>query len=269
MRLRILLVCCAVIALSVGVAAAYGALGVADTATGTAALGSESSGDFNTADGYAALSLNTTGSNNTAAGANALTHNTTGVSNTAVGHDALLQNLTGSSNTATGADALFFNVGSSNTADGSFALFDNYSGSFNTAVGPHAGEGDFVHPNLTGSNNTFLGSAAAPGTGNEINNATAVGANAIVSRSDSLVLGASGVNVGINSSTPQSRLQIGSGATSSWGDYLQLPVVNSIDKTPPAGDCNTTTFVGRMVIQHTLKKMYLWACSPTGVWVRV
>jgi hypothetical protein len=48
------------------------------------------------------------------------------------------------------------------------------------------------------------------------------------------------VNVGIKTATPKSPLQIGSAATPDFGDYLQLPVVISSEKTPPAADCNAT-----------------------------
>jgi hypothetical protein len=91
----------------------------------------------------------------------------------------------------------------------------------------------------------------------------------VVDQSDSLVLGATGVSVGIGTSAPQSRLQIGSGATSTFGEYLQVPVVVSTAKQPPASDCNTGSLVGRLVLQLSGKKLRLWACSTTGVWVKL
>src|SRR5262245_35423809 len=59
----------------------------------------------NTAIGSAALGSNTTGSGNTASGFQALRNNTTGFSNTASGASALSGNTTGSNNTATGTQA--------------------------------------------------------------------------------------------------------------------------------------------------------------------
>ena len=237
----------ALVLLTVGVVAAYSALGSTDTATGTGALFEENGGNSNTADGFDAMFSNTTGS-----------------SNVAVGFLALHTNVTGGANTATGNSALNQNVGgTSNTAAGDHALASNTSGNNNTAAGNHAGDGD--HENTTGSNNTFLGFQAAPGTDTEIDNATAVGANAVVSQSDSLVLGAPGVNVGINTTTPASRLQVGAPSTS-FGEYLQVPIVNNALKTPPAGDCNNTTFRGRLVLQTNGKKTILWACTSAGVW---
>ena len=40
-------------------------------------------------------------------------------------------------------------------------------------------------------------------------------------------------------------------------------------KTPPAIDCNNTTFVGRLVMQQKGKKVTLWACTSLGTWVKV
>ena len=283
-RVKILAVV-ALALLSVGVVAAYGALSTHDTATGTGALANETvTGDNNTADGYFALNANTTGINNTAVGVFTLDANTSGQSNTATGSTALSSNSTGGWNTATGDDALYHNTtGNNNTATGYFSLFSNTTGLNNTSagyfslysnttgyqntgVGFYAGEG--ANPNVTGSDNTFLGYEAAPGTDTAIDNATAVGANAVVSQSNSLVLGALGVNVGIDNSTPASRLQIGT-PSAAWGEYLQLPLVINTDKSPPASACNSTTFRGRLVLQTSGKKTVLWACTNAGVWKKI
>ncbi len=70
-----------------------------------------SPGDFNTAVGFGALNNNggccgpNAASNNTATGSSALLSNTTGASNTASGFDALYNNTTGSNNTAMGYNA--------------------------------------------------------------------------------------------------------------------------------------------------------------------
>ncbi len=60
----------------------------------------------NTAEGTSALFSLTTGVWNTASGFGALKSNTTGRTNTATGHQALLKNLSGEGNTAVGAQAL-------------------------------------------------------------------------------------------------------------------------------------------------------------------
>jgi hypothetical protein len=77
-----------------------------NTAEGTDALFSLTSGFNNTAMGFQALFRNTGGSANTAIGAFALISNTTASRNTAMGFQALFSNSTGSDNTANGPNAL-------------------------------------------------------------------------------------------------------------------------------------------------------------------
>src|SRR5262245_65672732 len=73
----------------------------------------------NTAEGTDALLSLTSGTNNTAIGADALANNVSGHDNTAVGFQALLL-ATGNHNTAVGSEALFFDTdGHANTANGS------------------------------------------------------------------------------------------------------------------------------------------------------
>jgi hypothetical protein len=90
----------------------------------------------NTAEGTDALFSLTSGRSNTANGQKTLFQNTTGNANTANGEKALYSNTTGSSNTANGSLALFSNTtGIENTADGLDALLSNTTGSANTANG--------------------------------------------------------------------------------------------------------------------------------------
>src|SRR5207253_5046756 len=70
-----------------------------NTAEGTDALFSLTTGTENTAIGFDALNSNTTGDSNTATGSIALSSNTTGVRNTANGFAALNSNTTGERNT--------------------------------------------------------------------------------------------------------------------------------------------------------------------------
>jgi hypothetical protein len=124
----------------------------ANTAAGSSAL-SEFAGYENTASGYAALNSNTTGSNNTASGSFALEHNTTGNSNTASGVGVLDSNTTGSNNTAFGGNALSANtIGVNNVAIGGSALYQLASGSNNIALGTKAGQWT-----KTGSNDIYIG----------------------------------------------------------------------------------------------------------------
>jgi hypothetical protein len=128
-------------------------IGDYNTATGSNALFSNFSGSGNTAHGYNALAANTIGIANTAQGKDTLAANTTGSVNTATGDVALSSNTTGSANTANGVNALFSNTSASNnTADGFAALMSNTTGANNTASGSSA-----LASNSIGSNNIALG----------------------------------------------------------------------------------------------------------------
>ena len=123
-----------------------------NTAEGTLALFSLTSGLFNTAVGQFSLRSDTTGGYNTANGSVALALNTTGSYNTATGVAALNKN-TGNYNTANGAYALFNNtIGMDNTANGLNALYSNTSGIYNTANGVGT-----LKANTTGGSNTANG----------------------------------------------------------------------------------------------------------------
>jgi len=156
--------------------------GIDNTALGFEALFRNTTADFNTAEGFGALFNNTSGTQNTATGVNALISNTTGSFNTANGVNTLFRNTTGFQNAATGVQALFSNTtgfhntaagfqallsnttGNHNTADGDNALVHDTTGSLNTAIGAHA-----LDQNITGSSNVALGFQAGfsiTGSGN-------------------------------------------------------------------------------------------------------
>ena len=130
--------------------------GDSNTATGSTALTSNTTGIRNTATGFAALQSNTTGERNTATGRAALANNTTGNHNTANGQNALFANSTGFQNTAAGSFAMVFNTtGNQNTASGYGAMLFNTTGNQNAASGYFA-----VYQNTTGNNNTGHGYSA-------------------------------------------------------------------------------------------------------------
>ncbi len=179
---------------------ATGALYLNGNTTNPFAYESGTGAGDNTFLGFAGQSVNAAapGDENTAVGSQALNVNGTGSTggfvsfgNTAVGAQSLLANTLGNDNTASGFDALGKNTsGGSNTASGTLALFYNVTGSNNTALGYNAGS-DTASPGLT--------------------NSTAIGANAVVSKSNSLVLGGTGANavdVGIGTATPQATLDV-------------------------------------------------------------
>jgi len=128
-----------------------------NTAVGASALaGSNSGTGQNTAIGSNALVTNTTGANNTSVGYVSLFSNTTGTRNTATGVGALYSNTTGASNSAFSINALNGNTtGSFNVAVGDGALQTNTTASNNTAVGYQAG-----YANTTGATNCFFGNQA-------------------------------------------------------------------------------------------------------------
>ncbi|GAA4030044.1 tail fiber domain-containing protein [Actimicrobium antarcticum] len=184
--------------------------GIKNTATGFESLKFNTTGNENTAFGRQALLYNTTGNSNVGAGPNALLFNTTGNSNVAVGGGSLFSNVNGSSNVAVGNAALFFNTASDNIAMGDGTLFSNNSGAENVALGGNAlranttGNGNVAvgrfagfqdagngttNANVAGNYNTFLGNRAMTGTTATINYATALGAAALVSSSNTVVLG--------------------------------------------------------------------------------
>ena len=166
--------------------------GTYNTAVGLSSLQSDTVGSFNTAAGAGALLVNS-GNNNTATGAEALLSNSTGSFNTANGAFALLSNTTGLNNTANGGAALLSNTtGYDNTANGYQALISNTTGVLNTANGYQA-----LNSNTTGYANT------ANGVGALMSNTTggdniALGVNAgsgVTTASNVICIGIAGNNV--------------------------------------------------------------------------
>jgi trimeric autotransporter adhesin len=179
---------------------------------GTGATGNE--GKWNTAIGSKALYTNTTGESNTAVGSVALYSNVDGIFNVAFGHYALWKNTSGEYNSAVGTLALLDNTtGSNNTANGISALRNNTTGNSNVAAGYMAGYG------LTeGDNNIFVGYQA----GNNIttgNNNIVIGNNItapLPAGDKQLVLGAQellygdldNLYIGIGTTSPAAQLHV-------------------------------------------------------------
>lgn len=186
---------------------------------GSLAGRSNTSGANNTFVGVSAGLNNTTADFNTFVGTNSGFGNTTGFDNTFVGKDAGLTNTSGNYNSFFGRGAGQANVnglgnsfiggyagnantsGSGNTFFGLNSGLNNTSGSNNVAIGNVTG-----FANTTGNDNTFVGTFANSSAGN-LTNATAIGFSAVVSQSNSLILG-NGVNVGIGTSSPGFKLTV-------------------------------------------------------------
>jgi hypothetical protein len=146
--------------------------GIGNAAFGWFSLLNNTDGSFNTAVGAGTLILNVgdqaagDGVENTAVGTVALLFNTTGARNTAVGSTALEINDTGSGNTAMGHQALRSNIdGFSNTAVGRVALPNHQTGNFNTAIGNQS-----MQLNTSGIGNTAIGSVSLSGVTSGDNN---------------------------------------------------------------------------------------------------
>jgi hypothetical protein len=165
------------------------------------AAGSVSTGTDNAFIGFQAGKLNTTGVNNAFIGRQAGAVNTTGSNSVIIGNRAGFANTTGSDNNLLGFQAGLTNtIGSGNNFFGKWAGKVNTDGSFNSFFGTQAGQS-----NTTGSSNTYVGYKADGSAA--LTNATAIGANASVTTSNSVVLG-NNANVGIGTSAPTAKLHV-------------------------------------------------------------
>ena len=177
----------------------------ANTAEGTNALLSNTTGVFNTAVGWLTLQSNTQAKYNTAVGAGALFSNTITEQNTATGAGALFNNI-GAHNSAHGAFALYSNtLGSGNTATGSNALYTNTGASDNTATGFRA-----LLSNTTGPFNTGTGAEALMFNSSGQAN-TATGASALHNNGTGSFNTASGAYSLVNHSVGDSNTVVGEG----------------------------------------------------------
>jgi uncharacterized coiled-coil protein SlyX len=187
--------------------------GDSNTAIGSEALVSNTTGIRNTATGFAALQSNTSGERNTATGRAALANNTIGNYNAATGQNALFSNSTGIQNTATGTFAMVFNTtGNQNTAEGYGAMLFNTTGSQNTGTGYFA-----VYQNTTGHNNTGYGYSAL------LNNTTGVGNIAL------------GSFAGSNLTTGDNNIDIGNQGVAAEANTIRIGTQGTQTRTFVAG----------------------------------
>ncbi|MEK7382111.1 MAG: hypothetical protein AAB262_02380, partial [Elusimicrobiota bacterium] len=205
----------------------YQALGNAtstayNTALGYQALkgsGTVSNTGYNTAVGYQALTVNTTGYENTAIGYLTFANNTTGIQNTAIGNQAGRSNTTGNDNSFFGRTAGLSNTtGNRNLFIGRATGYYNTTASDNVWLGYYAGIGDSTTPDkrsVTDTKTIFIGSLASrdPSVASTtaLTNSIAIGYDAKVSSSNSMVLGGVGsnaINVAIGTTSPWAKLSI-------------------------------------------------------------
>jgi trimeric autotransporter adhesin len=148
---------------------------------------------------------------NVAVGQFAMVNASNAIENVAVGAGALPNVAGGGGNVAAGFEALEADTtAGEEVAVGDQALYKTTIGNSNVAIGSRAG-----YSNTTGGENAFLGSftdAGSPG----LTNATAIGALAYVTNSDTIVLGSvigvnsavHSVHVGIGTTTPGYALEV-------------------------------------------------------------
>jgi hypothetical protein len=242
--------------------------GAGNTAMGTGALISNGTTNvtmpldptaaYNTASGSAALYSNTTGSWNTATGYQALYSNTAGQKNTAFGFLALFANVGGSNNTAVGEFSLWSNTGDQNTALGGSTMVGNSTGSRNLAVGYQAlsnyGNGnensaigfDALFTNTIGNGNTASGyQGLVYNTTGSYN--TASGYQGLVFNTTGSYNIALGYQAGYNLITGSNNIDIGSpGGSSAENGTIRIGSVGTHTATYLAGITDSHLF-GRLV----------------------
>ncbi|MEP7232145.1 MAG: tail fiber domain-containing protein [Ginsengibacter sp.] len=188
-----------------------------NTAIGMEANYLNHSGNYNVANGHKAL-YNNSSSFNVAVGAQALYENSIGTDNVGAGYQALYNNTTGNYNATVGYKTMYFNTtGNYNVALGAQALNDNTSGTGNTAFGYQA-----MSLNTTGTYNTLVGYKADVILGN-LTNAIAIGSNAYVSTSNTMVMGNDYVDrwaFGITTTNANHAMEVGYNGTNGNGAYL-------------------------------------------------
>ena len=161
---------------------------------------------------------------NTAIGSEALYAFTTGVDNTAVGQSSLFSFVSGSDNTAVGlGSGYYMTSGNQNSIFGSNALPNITSGSSrNSVFGYNAAQNQSIYNNCC-----FFGARADAST-NNLTNATAIGADAVVGASNCIVLG-NGCNVGIGTSSPTTaKVVISGGVQNIVGEESALRVISAL-----------------------------------------
>ena len=129
----------------------------------------------------------------------------TGTANTFIGKAAGLSSTTGTTNVFLG-----WNAGRDNTV-----------GSSNVIIGAGAGTGQVGVSHATGGNNVLIGTHADVGT-DGLTNATAIGFEAVVNASNSIVLGNDAAKVGIGITNPTVKLEVVNAAASGDASFFRI-----------------------------------------------
>ena len=206
--------------------------GNSNTAMGNHSLSKLNGGLYNVSMGDSSSANLVSGSNNVVMGSWAFKDHTTGSRNTAIGNFAMGERESGDDNTAVGEGSLWFT-----------------NNNLNTGIGRRAG-----YTNISGTSNVFLGAHADAQFTNLIN-AVAIGANAYVGQSNSIVLGSiSGFNsatasakVGIGTIAPDSTLSIANNFSVGSVGTVQFPNTETMMNMFRSG----TTNPDRMILAHS------------------
>lgn len=217
--------------------------GVNNMAIGEGA-GAVNTGNNNFFAGKDAGIINSTGNYNLFLGARTGISNTTGhdnmfmgtfagYSNVAANFNAFIGVSSGASTTSGGYNTfigsnsgLYNTIGTDNLFMGYGAGLGSTTGINNVFLGSNAGGN-----NVSGSNNVFIGYNSYSTVPN-ITNATAIGAYAQVTQSNSIVLG-SNANVGIGNTAPNAKLEITAGVADKSG--LRFTNLTSATAAQPGG----------------------------------
>ena len=218
-----------------GGVAQTGSFNISGTGTvgGTLTAGFVNSTNYYSLNGTRFASIN--GNKSVFYGESAGQGNFGGADNTYIGYASQSLGIGGSENTFIGSTSGLNNSGSNNFFGGSISGWNTTSGDSNTFVGSQAGTG-----NIMGDLNTLIGRSANVASGDLIN-ATAIGAQAVVSGNNSLVLGRPGTRVGIGASAPKTELHV-VGATYITGQLILKSPDGGCHQIIPQNGASTTVF---------------------------
>jgi hypothetical protein len=187
---------------SVGMLAGASTAGANGTSFFGAFAGENNTAPENSFFGNSAGRANTSGDQNNFFGSQAGTVNTTGFGNSFFGTRAGLTNVTGANNSFFGTDAGRTNTASANTFVGRSSGFATTSGNNNVFAGVDSGRFNTTGSanvfigvnagfnNTNGTNNTFLGVGTGnPDTATQVAHSTAIGAGAVVTANNTIMLG--------------------------------------------------------------------------------
>jgi hypothetical protein len=182
---------------------------------------------------------------------NALPTDATGyaIGNTGVGHTALKDNISGKQNTAVGTGALYrITDGDNNSSLGNGTFLYLTDGSNNTAIGNLSGSLKLNGTITSGDNLTFLGAKSSAGQ-NDLQNATAIGADATVTASNTIQLGSASVTLVNTSGVISATGFKGDGSLLLWSQTSTLTLSDRIHElislsSPTFIDSNLNVGIG-------------------------